>query len=485
MKSYTPYSRRVVCLQAWLLAALMAGCGGDGSEDNATAGGAGIAVAPTVISAMPAGQATDVATNGKITARFSKAMAAKTLNKTSFTLTTHGARAVAGAVSLDAASSTASFAPATALPADTLFTATITTDAQDTANVALAGNLVWTFKTGKIADTIAPTITATDPENLVAGVPTNRKINATFDEPIDAASLNASTFTLASSGQAAISGSVSYVGSTVIFTPKSALAANTAYTATVKSGVKDLAGNALTSDLVWGFTTAAAPAAGPAPVVLGTAGNFAILAKAGVSTTGTTAVTGDIGLSPAAETFITGFALQRDRSNQWSTSNAVTGKLYASDLTPPTPANLTTAVGNMQTAYNDAAGRTLPDATELGAGTISGMTLAPGLYKWSTGLLLASGVTLKGGAKDVWIFQIAQDLSVGSGVTLTLSGGAHASNIFWQVGGKTKLGTKADFQGTILSKTLIALQTGAKLTGRTLAQTAVTLDANAVTQPAL
>jgi hypothetical protein len=149
----------------------------------------------------------------------------------------------------------------------------------------------------------------------------------------------------------------------------------------------------------------------------------------------------------------------------------------------PTPANLTTAVLNMQTAYTDAAGRTSPTATELGAGNIQGMTLVPGLYKWGTGLSIPSAVTLSGGANDVWIFQIAQNLTVGNGAIVTLSGGAQARNVFWQVAGQATLGTTSNFKGIILGKTLIAFGTGASITGRALAQTAVTLNATAVSQP--
>ena len=189
-------------------------------------------------------------------------------------------------------------------------------------------------------------------------------------------------------------------------------------------------------------------------------------------------------MSPIAATAITGFGLILDSTNTFSTSSLVTGKVYAADYAPPTPANMTTAVSNMETAFTDAAGRTLPDFTELGAGDISGMTLAPGLYKWGgTGVLITSGVTLSGGANDVWIFQIAGVLTVSNSAIVTLSGGAQAKNIFWQVSGKATLGTYADFKGIILSQTLISLNTGAVMNGRALAQTAVTLNANAITQP--
>ncbi len=230
--------------------------------------------------------------------------------------------------------------------------------------------------------------------------------------------------------------------------------------------------------------SATVAAAGPAPVPLGAAGNFVILAKSGVSTTGTTAVVGDIGLSPAAASFVTGFGLIADSTNTFSTSSLVTGKVYAADYTPPTPSNMTTAINDMQTAFVDAAGRATPDFTELYAGDISGKTLVPGLYKWGTGVLITSaGVTLTGGANDVWIFQIAQDLTVSNSAIVTLSGGAQAKNVFWQVSGQATIGTGAKFKGNILSQTLISFNTGSELVGRALAQTAVTLNATSVTKP--
>jgi hypothetical protein len=220
-------------------------------------------------------------------------------------------------------------------------------------------------------------------------------------------------------------------------------------------------------------------------VNLGTAGNYAILAKTGISTTGTTAITGNIGVSPSAATFITGFGLIMDPSGTFSTSSLITGRVYSADYTSPTPTTMTTAIGDMETAYTDAAGRTLPDHTELGSGDITGLTLSPGLYKWGTGVAVgAGGVTISGSSSSIWIFQIAQDLTVANGAIVTLSGGALASNIFWQVAGQTTLGTTSQMKGNILCQTQIAMSTGATLNGRALAQSAVTLDANAVIEPA-
>lgn len=222
------------------------------------------------------------------------------------------------------------------------------------------------------------------------------------------------------------------------------------------------------------------------PVGLGTAGNFAILAKSGISTVTGTQVTGDMGVSPIDSTAITGFSLILDGTTTFSRSTQVTGKIYAADYTDPTPAILTTAVSDMETAYTDAAGRTLPDYTELGAGNISGMTLTPGLYKWGTSVLIASDVTLAGGPNDVWIFQIAGDLTMAGSKSILLSGGAQAKNIFWQVAGgeSVSIGTTAHFEGIILAQAAIKLQTGASINGRLLAQTAVTLQSNTIVSPA-
>jgi hypothetical protein len=249
------------------------------------------------------------------------------------------------------------------------------------------------------------------------------------------------------------------------------------------TGILDRWARFLGAMLTVALMVTTAIAAGPTPVNLGTAGNFVILAETGITTTGVTSITGDIGISPAAATYITGFGLIG--AGTYSTSSLVTGKIYASDYADPTPTKMTTAVSDMQIAYTDAAERTLPDSTELGAGNITGKTLTHGLYKWGTGVLVsAAGVTISGSATDVWIFQIAQDLTVGNGAIITLSGGAQASNIFWQVAGQVTIGTTAVMNGNILCQTQIAMNSSATLNGRALAQTAVTLIANIVTKPA-
>lgn len=208
-----------------------------------------------------------------------------------------------------------------------------------------------------------------------------------------------------------------------------------------------------------------------------------ILAKSGISTVPTSAITGNIGVSPLAATSITEFSLVADASGEFATSAQVTGRVFASDYASPTPSYLTTAVGDMETAFTDAAGRAA-DVTELGEGNIGGMTLDPGVYKWGTGLLIPTDVTLSGNSRDVWIFQIAQNLTVSNATNISLTGGAMPKNVFWQVTGKVEIGTTAHFEGVVLTQTSVALATGASLNGRLFAQTAVTLQRNTVAEPA-
>lgn len=223
------------------------------------------------------------------------------------------------------------------------------------------------------------------------------------------------------------------------------------------------------------------------PVGLGTSGDFTILAKSGISSVPNCTLVGDIGVSPIASTAITGFSLVMDASTQFSRSAQVNGKVYAANYGVPTPTKMTTAVSAMEAAYTDAAGRALPDAAELGSGNIGGLTITNGLYKWSTGVTIPNDVTLSGGPNDVWIFQIAGDVTMASGKKILLSGGAQAKNIFWQVGGGAgvTIGTTAHFEGVILSLKAIHFLTGSSFNGRLLAQSAVTLDQNAGTPPDL
>ena len=219
-----------------------------------------------------------------------------------------------------------------------------------------------------------------------------------------------------------------------------------------------------------------------APVNLGSAGNYVILTETGITDVPPSVIVGNVGASP-----ITGAAIHL-------TCTEVTGTISAVDAAGPAPCALQVpqllgpAILDMQAAYADAAGRTVPDFTELGAGNISGMTLAPGLYKWSTGVMVDNtGVTLSGGPNAVWIFQIAGDVLLANNAHVTLAGGASANNVFWQVGGPTSvtIGTGAVFSGNLLSAKQVIMNTGATLNGRAYAFTQVTLQSTGVTNPGL
>jgi hypothetical protein len=287
------------------------------------------------------------------------------------------------------------------------------------------------------------------------------------EQSVDGASGSAGNST--SGGMSASAGELTTAGETSTSGKSSAGGANSS---AGNAGAAGDAANGVGGD---------AGAHGPAVVVLGTANNYAVLAKSEISNVPTSKVTGDLGLSPAAASYVTGFALTK-AGTSW-TSKQVVGHVFAADNDPPTPTMLTTAVKDMMTAYTDAAGRKLPDFLELGAGAIGGKTLTPGLYKWTSTVTIPTDVTLEGGANDVWIFQVSGDLKLAAAKSMVLSGGADPAHIFWQVAGFADLGTTSHAEGIVLSKTAIKLQTGASINGRLLAQTAVNLAGATVTAP--
>ncbi|OGW39736.1 MAG: hypothetical protein A2010_10495 [Nitrospirae bacterium GWD2_57_9] len=222
---------------------------------------------------------------------------------------------------------------------------------------------------------------------------------------------------------------------------------------------------------------------------LGAAGGYAILAKDGISTVPNSVVTGNVGLSPTARVGLTGWSeiAAADASDTYSTSAQVVApfKLYAADYAEPTPTKLIAAVLNMEAAYTDAAGRqpTSAATTDVGGGTLTDLTLAPGVYEWGTDLTIPTDLALSGNATDVWIFKVAGTLDMAVARKVILSGGAQARNIFWQVAGAVTIGANTHFEGIILGKTSITFGNLASINGRLLAQTTVILDATTVTRP--
>lgn len=463
-------------------------CGGSSNSSGGGSSSPAMLVGPTVTATAPADADTSVAPNTKVVVAFDRDMDTTTITQSSFTLQGASEAAIVGAIAYNSDTFTATLTPNGGLTASTVYTATITTAVKDLSDVALANNVVWTFTTGSTPDTTAPTVSSTIPADTATDVLRNAKVNVTFSEAIDPDTLDTSSFELKrDSNDALMSGTFHYINpTTVVFSPANLLDATADYTLSLTSDITDLAGNNLTLVTIQ-FTTGTDVSSSPAVVDLGTSGNYVILAKSGISTTGTTHITGDIAVSPNATDALTGFGLTLSADGSFATSALVTGKLFAADMDTQgsqTPAILTTAISDMELAYADAANRSDPDFNELGAGEIGGLTLDPGLYKWGTGVLVTSDVTLNGSASDVWIFQIAGNLKLQDGKAIVLTGGALPENVFWQVAGEVTLQGSTTFNGIMLSETGVVAKSLAVINGRALAQTAVTLIANDVNEPA-
>jgi len=312
---------------------------------------------------------------------------------------------------------------------------------------------------------------------------------------MNAATIIAANFTVANGG--AVAGVVTYdaPSKTATFNPDSNLLNGTVYTATITTGVTDSAGNALLANEAWSFTTVSLLGIGPAPVLLGAAGNYAILAESAVDVqTIPTVITGNVGISPAAATFLFGFSnftkMPVGGPYVYATADEVVGGglLYAADFTGgTTSSDLTTAIANKLTAYNDAAGRADDGPggydyfLNVGGGTLNGQTLTPGLHRWTSALDITGDITLSGGPNDVWIFQVGGTLDMVGSVLLL--GGALPENIFWQISGVTTLAAGAHFEGIILCASDVWMITGATMNGRVLTAFQAVLQMATITQP--
>jgi hypothetical protein len=310
----------------------------------------------------------------------------------------------------------------------------------------------------------APSVSSTNP---VDGATNVSDISASFSTAMDATTITGTTFVVTGAAGAVVPGNVSYSSATdmATFVPAAALVDGTDYVATLTTGVKDVSGNALASNLVWHFRKGP-PSTGMLAPALGSAANFVILAGSTVTSTGLTTLTGDLGVSPGSA--VTGFP-----------PGILTGTKHAAD---PTSA---LAIADLTIAYNDAAGRTL--APVMVAGNLGGRTLTPGLYKSTSSLAISSGdLTLdaQGNANAVFIFQMATTFTTTPGRAVILAGGAKASNVFWQVGSSATLGTTSVIKGTIMANASISMANGATLNGRALARIgAVTMIGNAAVLP--
>lgn len=246
-----------------------------------------------------------------------------------------------------------------------------------------------------------------------------------------------------------------------------------------------------------GGSSSGATCSGTGCVNLGTAANYVILDESGITYTpeatvsSTAKITGNIGISPAAASFITGLALNLPAAGAYSTSTLVSGNIYAPGYAAPTPANLTTAVADKNTAYTAAAGMA-PAGGGLGTacpgtGALGGLTITPGVYTCTVDLSIAPGTTVTLSGAGVYVIRTTQGLSQAASTSVNLTNGALPQNVFWQVAGVVSIGASAHMEGVIMSASNINLLTNATFKGRlfggTGAGTAVAMDSNTVTQP--
>ena len=353
---------------------------------------------PSVTSTIPLNLATGVAIGNKLSATFSEAMNASTITALTFTLA-QGTTPVSGAVTYSG--TTATFGPTSNLASNTVYTATITTGAKDPSGNALASNYVWSFTTGAVVNTLIPVVISVTPSVGSSGVPINNKLSATFNEPMDPATINTSTFTLKQGG-VTVPGAVTLIGATATFAPSSTLAPGTSFVATITTGAKDLSGNAVASNFVWLFTTGATVGT-TLPVAVSTS---PANGTGGVATGSNLTVTFSEPMDPTTINGST-FTLQQG-------GTAIPGTVYYSGviatfvpLRPLTPG--TTYTGTMTTGALDLSGNSLAApaiwtfATAAAAptspvinlsGVVNGADYVPGVVAGSIAAVFGSNLAI-------------------------------------------------------------------------------------------
>jgi len=444
-------------------------------EDYVWTFSTGSTVTPMVVSSDPTNNAIDVFLNKIVSANFNMQMNHSTINATTFTLK-QGTTSVAGAVTY--VGQTAYFDASSPLLAGTEYTATITSGAKNLQGTPLNNDVSWTFTTGTI---LAPKVIFTNPIDNATGVALDKIVTAEFSMPMDISTINNTSFTLKNDTNL-VNGAITYLGTTLIFTPDSPLLEGTTYTATITTDAKNLNGIPLANNYVWKFNTLSSTIVGTF-VDLGSVERFGIIAGVGVSNNaGFSEIRNmDVGIYPGVRTSVTGFP----------PAIIVNGAIYASDDIAPLgiAAMLLQAKTDLTNAYLFAEGATSPAPATV-AGDQGGKTLAPGIYKSTSTLLIESGdLTLdaQGDANAVWIFQIASDFTTvgGAGGDVILAGGAQAKNVFWQVGRSATIGDYTIFKGNILALTSITMNPYATAEGRMLARNGavVMTHTNIITKP--
>ena len=492
----------LVGVMAFSMSIFLTGCATMFNNGGSNEGGEGDITAPTVINTVPANEATNVYIDRKITATFSEAMYSTTIDETTFTVVkTDGLVSVDGTVDYDDTNKIAIFTPTDDLETDTEYTATIKNEVTDLAWNPMATDKIWTFTTGDDTDDTAPTVLSTIPDNGDTDVAVNGNISATFSEVMDSRTIDGITFTVVkTAGGTPVTGAVTYVSKTAIFNPTSNLALDTEYTATITTGVEDLADNALATDKVWTFTTEAVEGtsiANPQAPVLGETERFVILASQRVTTTGATAISGgDMGILDQARSYYAGFT---PGVNPGEFDELTGGLSYAHDDTNPAliPAPYASTIAflnqvrtDLGDAYTFLAADPNPAApTQVCPIELGTLTLTRGVYKTDADVTIQTGtLTLdaQGDATSVWIFSIGGTLTTGApGGNIILTNSALPENVYWRVAGVTAIGAGTTFQGNVFGWEQVNVLDGADVTdGRLFSvNEQVTLIANTVVKP--
>lgn len=426
-------------------------------------------ISPFVMATSPINEAVNVALNETVTATFNKPMNPSTINTNSFILTQAGTT-VAGSVTYTGVVGT--FTPSIPLTATIIYTATITTIAEDISGNPVLVDYTWTFTT----DT-APTITSTNPVDNAIEVPLNKMISATFSVPMNSATFTASSFTV-KQANTTVAGVISYTNNTVTFVPALPLIENKVYTCTITTAVKNTIGTNMASNYIWDFTTIV-PVVVPPPPVATTGLFFGVFGgNAGITNQGLfTVVNGNLGTT-AASSLITGF---RDgTSNEVYTvtplnDGLVTSQIYAAAPAPGTIAKAAIALAGLNAAtaaYLSISPAAMPGGIDPGAGELGGLTLPPGVYKSNSGTfnITNGNLTLdaQGDSNAVFVFQCASALTVGDAApsSVVLINGALAKNIYWQVGSAAVINYAGGgiMNGTIIANSGVTLSSPANST---------------------
>lgn len=415
-------------------------------------------VCPSILTTNPINGATGILANQSISATFNEKMDPLTLGQECFELS--AGNKVLGLLKYNDSLASISFIPSSNLLPNTTYTARIKTSVRDMRGNALQKDYVWMFSTGLH---LTPLVLSTIPSNNEMEVVKNQVISATFNHLMDPNSIKDSSFKVSLNG-VPILGVVSYADSTAMFTPLNDLLPNTSYTATITTMVKTLNKGNMLNDFSWTFSTKSQ--LGPNPPILNSVSRFGIMAGVGIANQAGFSVINnmDVGISPGVRSSVSGFPPAIINN----------GAIYASDdITPPlVGAMLILAKADLMAAYIYARDAILP-APAIVSGDQGGLTLAPGIYKSTSILLIQNGnLTLdaKGDANAVWIFQIGSALTTngGAGGNVILTNGAQAKNVYWQVSSSATIGDYTIFQGNILALTSITMNSHATINGRIL-----------------